>query len=123
MGLRQTYLDSNQFIDIYSSRPALKSAPLTPAAAWITTATIPSSALAMPLITLMATSGTPIIVSIILFVVTARIIAIVTVRRRWLRSLQPLLRTIYHILDSCYVDTNLEFPISWVFARGRFDEV
>jgi hypothetical protein len=35
MKLRQTYLDSNQFIDIriYSSCPALKSAPLTPTAA------------------------------------------------------------------------------------------
>jgi hypothetical protein len=70
----------------------------------------------------MATSGTPIIISI--FVVAAtRIIVIINIRRLWLRLFQLLLRTIYHILDNCHVDTNPEFPISWVFARRRFDEV
>jgi hypothetical protein len=70
-----------------------------------------------PLIT---TAGTPIIFSIIFVVVaTSRIIAVVTLRRLWLEPMQPLLRTIYHILDSCAVDTNLEFPVSRVFARNR----
>jgi hypothetical protein len=37
--------------------------------------------------------------------------------------MQPLLRMIYHILDSCDIDTNLKFPVSGVLARRRFDEV
>jgi hypothetical protein len=76
----------------------------------------------MPLITLMAASGTPIII-LIFIVAAARIIVIINIRRLWLRLFQLLLRTIYHILDNCHVDTNLEFPVSWVFARRRFDEV
>jgi len=91
---------------ILSSCPALESASLASTAVRITAAPTPSSALATPLIT---TAGTPIIISIIFVVV-------VTLRRLWLGPMQPLLRTIYHILDSCDVDTNLEFPVSGVFA-------
>jgi hypothetical protein len=98
------YLGSVQFIDtrIFSSCPALEPASLAFTAVRITA----------------------IIISIIFFVIaTSRITAVITLKRLWLGPMQPLLRMINHILDSCNIDTNLEFPVSGVLARRRFDEV
>ena len=78
--LRQTYLIS-QFINtrIFSSCSTMESAALIHTTVWITTALC--SALAIPLITLMATSGPPIIILIIFVIVTAsRIITATTIR-------------------------------------------
>jgi hypothetical protein len=80
----------------------------------IISATSSTSTPAMFSITLMA--------SIILVAVTAKRIVIVGIF--WSGCVvQLLFMTGYRVLDGCDVDTNLEFPISRVFARGRLDEI